>query len=88
MNSILRLLLNRFFQCEFLLIIICIPFHSHPVSSGGSIKYNEVIAFMHKDDSVIGAYKSILTSWNKTISLSGSHLIYARISHNDKFIPK
>ena len=58
------------------------------MSSGGSIKYSEVIAFMHKDDSAIGAYKSIMTSRNKTISLSGSHLIYARINHNDKFVPK
>ena len=32
-------------------------------------------------------YKSIISSGNKTISLTGNHLIYARIGSADKFDP-
>ena len=53
----------------------------------GSITYSEVRTFMKKQSTMVGMYRSITTSLNKTISLSGDHLIYARSPGTDKFNP-
>ena len=52
----------------------------------GTLKYSEVTAFMEKRQISMSMYKSI-TAWNKTISLTENHLIYARKKSMDKFIP-
>ena len=57
------------------------------VSSEGRVAYNEVRAFLHKQPTVTKEYKSITTSLNTTISLSGNHLIFARKVFTDKFQP-
>ena len=55
--------------------------------SDGSIVYSEVKSFLDKQSAPVSMYKSITTSNNKTITLSGSHLIYARKTLDVKFIP-
>ena len=47
--------------------------------------YSEVTAFLMKDSTTITVYKSIVTSTNQTISLTGSHLIYGRKCSTDNF---
>ena len=54
------------------------------VSSSEFVSYNDVRIFLKKIPNVIGWYNSIKTSLNKTISLSGNHLIYTRRG-NGKF---
>ena len=49
--------------------------------------YSDIKTFLHKDDATIGLYVKIMTAANNTISLSGSHLIYATKNCNDKFSP-
>ena len=44
----------------------------------GSLAFSKVRSFLRKNDSVNMMYMSVKTSCNKTISLSGNHLIYAR----------
>ena len=58
-----------------------------PVSSEGRLQHSEVRTFLRKEESVIALYRSITTSGNNTISLSGNHLIHARKISNDKFTP-
>ena len=60
---------------------------NHAVSSGGIAGYGEVTAFMKNQQTVTAIYKSITTAGNRTISLSGSHLIYAKRHAADKFNP-
>ena len=43
---------------------------------GGKISYSEVRTFLTKDSSGINMFKSITTSMNRTITLTGNHLIY------------
>ena len=57
------------------------------VSSDGRITYSEIQTFMEKEHVMSIKYKSMATSLNKTISLTGSHLIYARKNVMDKFFP-
>ena len=47
--------------------------------------YSEVKTFLTKAPSVIDMYKLITTSLNKTISLTGSHLLYVRKANTEKF---
>ena len=58
------------------------------VLSEGKLIYSEVRTVLHRTPDAITVYKSITTEGNKTISLSGNHLIYTRESHNEKFNPK
>ena len=53
--------------------------------SQGRTQFNEVTAFLQRDHGMTGIYISITTSSNKTITLSGSHLIYTRKVGKDKF---
>ena len=57
------------------------------VSLSGRLTYSKVSTFMKKQANSINMYNSITTSGNKTISLSGNHLIYGRKSSSDKFHP-
>ena len=57
------------------------------VSSRGNLKYSKVGAFMKKQHKTTTVYKSITTSKNKTIHLSGNHLIYVQKNKMDKFNP-
>ena len=57
------------------------------VLSSGAVIYSEVRTFMKRQPTMITKYKSITTFWNKTLTLSGKHLIYARRSLNEKFNP-
>ena len=58
------------------------------VTLEGRLKYSEVRAVLHRTPNVITVYKSITTQGNRTISLSGNHLVYTRKSHHDKFNAK
>ena len=49
--------------------------------------YSNIRTILHKDDATIGLYAKIRTASNNTISLSGTHLIYATKKSNDKFSP-
>ena len=57
------------------------------VLQGGRIIYSEVRAFLMKESSVINMHKSITTSMNSTITLTGNHLIYAKNGNADQFYP-
>ena len=57
------------------------------VSSNGVIGFSEVRGFLKKQETVIYTYKSIRTSKNITITLTGNHLIYVQKSYAEKFIP-
>ena len=48
---------------------------------------SEIRAFMKQRTEVVAMYRSIATTSNKTISLTGSHLIYARQTTGGKFNP-
>ena len=56
------------------------------VSPDGTIEFSEVRTFLEKKVEVTNTYKSITTSRNNTISLTGNHLIYTKKSHIDKFV--
>ena len=60
---------------------------SIPVLESGEAIFSEVKAFLKKQPHVIGTYKSITTSGNKTITLSPNHLIYARKMDTEKYLP-
>ena len=55
------------------------------VSSEGKIVYSQIRTFMEKQPTAATTYKSIKTSLNHTISLTGNHLLYARLSGAEKF---
>ena len=57
-------------------------------TSDGSLTYSEVISFVEKQHALTTMFKSITTSFNNTVTLTGNHLIYARRSSVEKFIPK
>ena len=54
---------------------------------GGKISYSEVRTFLMKDSSVTNMFKSITTSMNRTINLTGNHLIYAKNGNANQFYP-
>ena len=56
------------------------------INSGDNDRYNKVTAFIRKKSINTSSYKSILTSCNKTIRLTGSYLIYSRKEHYQTFI--
>lgn len=47
--------------------------------------YSEVGTFMKKDYAITSDFKSITTSGNKTISLTGDHPIFSRNGDADQF---
>lgn len=51
-------------------------------------KYTKVIAYLHKDDSIITEYYQIKTDSNETLKISGKHLIakYESIKQNYIFV--
>ena len=57
------------------------------VVSHDELTYSEVKLFLVKESDVITEYKTITTSSNRTISLSGNHLIFARKADRDRFYP-
>ena len=57
------------------------------VTSAGRITYSEVRTFMEKQTDIISKFKSITTYGNKTLIVTGNHLVYARKNSNDKFSP-
>ena len=57
------------------------------VSSHDELTYSEVKLFLVKEFDVVTEYKTITTSSNRTISLSGNHLIFSRKADCDKFYP-
>ena len=54
---------------------------------GGKISYSEVRTFLMKESSVINMFKSITTSMNSTVTLTGNHLIYAKNGKANQFYP-
>ena len=60
--------------------------HFNIVSTGGRIIYSEVSAFLEKKSDMILKAKSIST-WNKTLTLTRNHLVYARKKFYDEFNP-
>ena len=56
-------------------------------SQGSKVTYTEVRRFLKYNPGTIFKFKSITTSWNKTIALTGDHLIYAKKSCDGKFNP-
>ena len=61
-------------------------FYFHIVASNGTVIYSEVKAFLKKETNVITQYKSVATM-NKTLTLSGDHLVYARKRLVNRFYP-
>ena len=57
------------------------------VLEDGYISNSEVIAFLMKEPSAVNMYKSIETSKNTTITLTGNHLIYTKNGNADPFHP-
>ena len=57
------------------------------VSSNGSVTPSEITVFLKKQHTVTTMYRSITTTWNTTITLSGNHLIFARRNLTHKFSP-
>ena len=56
-------------------------------ASNGKTTYRAVKSFLKRQPAVIMNYRTITTFRNETLSLSGSHLIYARQISNAKFTP-
>ena len=59
----------------------------HTGSSSGRVRYSEVKAFLQGQPDLTANYISITTMDNRSISLSGNHLIHARKHGSDKFNP-
>ena len=55
------------------------------VPTDGSVMYSVVRTFIRKQHTGTTTYKTIRTSLNYTISLTGNHLIYVRAPGSDKF---
>ena len=49
--------------------------------------YSEVRTFLEKDNNAIMKYLSIMTSCNRTLTVSPNHPVYARKGCNDEFTP-
>ena len=67
------------------LLHICNNYHV-VVSSTGTIFYSEVRAFLEKQPHIVNQYKSIATA-NAELTVTGSHLVYARKNFEDQFKP-
>ena len=65
----------------------CSFFVYYSVTSSGKIGFSEVKTFLKTQDAVTYTYKSIRTSMNVNITLTGYHLIYVQKSCVQKFIP-
>ena len=57
------------------------------VSSLGDVINTQVKTFLKRDPDVITQYQSITTLCNKSLSLSGDHLVYARKFYSNEFNP-
>ena len=57
----------------------------YTVSTDGNVIFSEVRTFLHEDHMATSLYVALIASSNKTIYLTGNHLIYARRSGSDKF---
>ena len=57
------------------------------VSATGRMTYSKVRTFLKKDPLAMVRYKSITTSSNESLTLSGDHLVFSRKSDNDEFNP-
>ena len=73
-------IINLFFKYEVLI--------QYLVSSEGRLTYGEVRVLLQKNQGLTSFYKSITTSSNNTIRLTGNHLIYARTTSAEFFLPK
>ena len=59
--------------------------HFFSVMSNGRLAFSEVLSFLEKKAAQISKYKSITTSSNTTIQLSGNHLMYAQKGSKSKY---
>ena len=57
-------------------------------SADGNIEFSEVITFLKKRHTGITMYKSINISGNRTICLTGNHIIYSRKYSTEMFNKK
>ena len=57
------------------------------VSTNGNLICSEITSFMEREHFTTNMYALLTTSHNKTISLTKNHLVYARKSSMDKFMP-
>ena len=55
------------------------------VSQATTVTFTEISTFLKYTPDAIYKYKSITTLWNKTITLTGGHLVYTRKSSDCKF---
>ena len=76
-----RSLITKNYFCRF----TCILLFFDTVSPTGEVTYSEVIAFLKKQPNMITQYKSITTICNKTLALTGNHLVYARKGFASQF---
>ena len=76
---------NLFTQSAILLIMYLLYFVK--ASQNGGVAFSEVRTFLEKSPDMVTQYKSIITFWNQSLSLTRNHLIYARKSFTDKFNP-
>ena len=58
------------------------------VSPRGKLTYSQLVKFLQKAPNMIAEYLSITTIGNKTLTLSTSHLMFARKNDNSEFHPK
>ena len=74
--------MNAFILCIFVIYVFF-----NIVSADGTFMYSEVRTFLEKQTDIILMFKSITTYGDKTLTLTGNHLVYERKSCNDKFSP-
>ena len=76
--QVLTLLTTNIAQICILFIVL------YTVSSIGKVTYSEVITFLQSEPIMVAKYMSITTSCNKSLALSGNHLVYARKYSTDE----
>ena len=77
--QVLTLLTTNIEQICILFIIL------YTVSSNGNVTYSKVMTFLQSDPNIVAKYMSITTSCNKSLTLSGNHLVYARKYSTNEF---
>ena len=70
---------------KILIYLIIFHFISNSDFSSGNARYSNVRAFLWRKHNLDSMYKSITISSNRTISLTGNHLIYTRKRGANKF---
>ena len=58
------------------------------MSPTGKLTYSQIVKFLQKAPNMITEYLSITTIGNKTLTLSTSHLMFARENDKSEFHPK